>query len=146
MGTKNVSEFHRPLASLTLAGAKKIRDQALLKACELDAAISVVVVDRLGSLLLVETADNAPPGAVDASILKAKGAALYGVATHFTAEVLKKLPPNLAAPALSLPEVCALQGGVPVVIAGEVAGAVGVSGGSGEQDVTIATSAAEILS
>lgn len=74
--------------------------------------------------------------------MKAKGAARYRVATHRTAEFLTALPPDVAAHALSLPEVCAFQGGVPLQATGETAGAVGVSGGTGAQDVAIAETAA----
>ncbi len=137
-----MSEITRTCHNLTLAGAKLVRDVALRHAAELGASLSVVVVDRAGVILLVETEDNAPPGAVEASIMKAKGAARYRIATHLTAEFVKTLPAQLAQHALSLPEVCAFQGGVPIQVNGEVVGGVGVSGGSGEQDMTIAIAAA----
>jgi len=137
-----VNEFRTVCHNLTLAGAKRVRDQALIKASELGLSVSVVVVDRTGIILLVETADSAPPGASEASILKARGAARYRIATHMTAEFVKSLPTALAQHALSLPEVCAFLGGVPIQIDGEVVGGVGVSGGSGEQDVAVSTAAA----
>jgi len=102
-----VNEFRTVCHNLTLAGAKRVRDQALIKASELGLSVSVVVVDRTGIILLVETADSAPPGASEASILKARGAARYRIATHMTAEFVKSLPTALAQHALSLPEVCA---------------------------------------
>jgi uncharacterized protein GlcG (DUF336 family) len=39
-----------------------VRNRALLKASELGIPVSVVVVDRTGVILLMETADSAPPG------------------------------------------------------------------------------------
>jgi len=78
--------------------------------------------------------------------MKAKGASRYRMATHLTAEFVKTMPAGLAQHALSLPEVCAFQGGVPIRVEGEILGAVGVSGGSGEQDVAIALAAAASLS
>ncbi len=116
-----------------------------MKASELAVPASVVVVDRTGVILLMETADSAAPGSSEASIIKAKGAARYRIATHTTAEYVKTLPAQLAQHALSLPEVCALHGGAPIKIDGEVIGAVGVSGGSGEQDTAIALAAAASL-
>ena len=104
--------------------------------------MSVVIVDRTGVILLVETEDAAPPGSSEASIMKAKGASRYGVATHLTAEYLKNLSAPLAQHALSLPDVCAFQGGVPIRVEGEVLGGIGVSGGSGEQDIAIALASA----
>ena len=137
-----MDEFRKVWHNLNLAGAKRVRDHALLKASELGLSVSVVVVDRTGVILLMETADSAPPGASDASIMKAKGAARYRIATHTTAEFMKTLPAALAQHALSLPEVCAFQGGVPILIAGETVGGVGISGGSGEQDIAVSTAAA----
>jgi glc operon protein GlcG len=137
-----MSEFCKVWHNITLEGAKQVRNHALLKASELGISVSVVVVDRTGIILLMETADSAPPGASEASIMKAKGASRYRTATHTTAEFLKTIPAQLAQHALSLPEVCALQGGVPIQLKGEVVGAVGVSGGSGEQDVAISLAAA----
>ncbi len=39
----------------------------------------------------------------------------------------------------------AVQGGVPILIGDEVIGAIGVAGGSGEQDIAIAAEAAAYL-
>jgi len=140
-----MSEVRKIWHNITLYGAKRVRDHALRHASELGISVSVVVVDRTGILLLMETADDAPPGAPEASIMKAKGASRYRAATHLTAEYLKNIPAPLAQHALSLPDVCAFQGGVPIQIEGEVLGAVGVSGGSGEQDIAIALAAAQSI-
>jgi len=127
--------------NLTLAGAKQARDAALMEAAKLGVAVCVVIVDHAGLLLLVETQDGAAPGSVEASLMKAKGAARYRTATHKTAEFVKTLPPGLVSHALSLPEVCAFQGGVPLQLQGETVGAIGISGGNGEQDVAIGQAA-----
>jgi uncharacterized protein GlcG (DUF336 family) len=137
-----MNEFRKVWHNITLEGAKHVRDHALITASELGLAVSVVIVDRAGIILLMETADSAPPGSSEASIMKAKGAARYRIATHTTAEYLKMLPAQLAQHALSLPEVCAFHGGAPIQSEGEVVGGVGVSGGSGEQDTAIALAAA----
>jgi uncharacterized protein GlcG (DUF336 family) len=137
-----MSGFCKAWYNITLEGAKQVRDHALLKASEMGLSVSVVIVDRAGVILLMETADSAPPGASEASVMKAKGASRYRIATHTTAEFLKTIPAQLAHHALSLPEACALQGGAPIQIKGEVVGGVGVSGGSGEQDIAISLGAA----
>jgi uncharacterized protein GlcG (DUF336 family) len=140
-----MNEFRKMWHNLTLEGAKHVRDHALLRARELGIRISVVVVDRSGVILLMETDDNAAPGAPDASIRKAKGAARYEIATHSTAEYVKTLPAQLAQHALSLPDVCAFHGGAPIGFEGEVLGGVGISGGSSEQDIAIALASAGSL-
>ncbi|MDQ1692672.1 MAG: hypothetical protein QOH85_207 [Acidobacteriaceae bacterium] len=45
-----MTEFRRTLHSITLAGAKRVRDHALLKAAELGIEVSVVVANRTGTL------------------------------------------------------------------------------------------------
>jgi uncharacterized protein GlcG (DUF336 family) len=140
-----MNEATKVYRNLTLAGAKQARDTALVEAAKFGVAICVIVVDRAGLLLAAETQDGAVPGSMEASMMKAKGAARYRVATHKTAEFVKTLPPGLMAHALSLPEVCAFQGGVPLQVDGETVGAVGISGGTGEQDVAIAQAAAAAI-
>jgi uncharacterized protein GlcG (DUF336 family) len=143
--TTKSNAFIKPCHNLTLAGAKHARDHALLHALQLGIPVSAVIVDRIGVILLMETADNTPPGSSEAAIMKAKGASRYGVATHLTAEYLKTIPAPLVHQALSLPDVCAFQGGAPIRIDGEVVGGVGIAGGTGEQDIIIALAAAASL-
>jgi glc operon protein GlcG len=143
--TTRPNEFTKPCHNLTLAGAKHVRDHALLHASQLGIPVSVVIVDRTGVILLLETADDTPPESSEAAIRKAKGASRYGVATHLTAEYLKTIPAPLVHQALSLPDVCAFQGGAPIRIDGEVVGGVGIAGGTGEQDIIIALAAAASL-
>jgi glc operon protein GlcG len=140
-----MSPHYQTCRNLTLAGARAARDCAAARASALSLAIAIVVVDRSGALLLAEVADGAAPGSMDAALMKARGAARYRSATHLTAEYLKTLPAWRASHALSLPELCAFQGGVPIRIGEEVIGAIGVAGGSGEQDIAIATEAAEAV-
>ena len=140
-----MNTHYQTCRTLTLAGARAARDCAAARASALSLAIAIVVVDRSGALLLAEVADGAAPGSIEAALMKAKGAARYRSATHLTAEYLKTLPAWRASHALSLPELCAFQGGVPIRIGEEVIGAIGVAGGSGEQDIAIATEAAEAV-
>ena len=86
-----MTEILKLLHTLTLSGAKRVRDHALKDASSLGLSVSVVIVDRTGVILLMETSDDTPAGAPEASIMKAKSAARYGVATHSTAEYLKNL-------------------------------------------------------
>ena len=91
-----MNEFRKVWHNITLEGAKHVRDHALMKALGLGVPISIVIVDRTGIILLMETADSAAPGSSEASIMKAKGAARYRIATHTTAEYVKTLPAQLA--------------------------------------------------
>ncbi|MBA2588508.1 MAG: heme-binding protein [Alphaproteobacteria bacterium] len=134
--------YSRKLDTITLDGARHVKEQALAQASALGLGIALAVIDRTGILILAETMDEAPPGASEAALMKARGAARYRTATHRTAEFLKTLPAQLAQHALSLPDLCAFEGGVPIAVGGRIVGGLGVSGGSGEQDVEIALKAA----
>jgi len=137
-----MTQYSRSIGTVTLAGARCIRDHAFGQASALGLSIALVVIDRTGLLILAETMDDAPPGSSEASLMKAKGAARYRVPTHQTSEFVKTLPAQLAQHALSLPDLCAFQGGVPIRVGDQVVGGLGVSGGSGAQDVEIALQAA----
>jgi uncharacterized protein GlcG (DUF336 family) len=63
------------------------------------------------------------------------------VPTHLTAEFIKTLPAQLAPHALSLPDLCAFQGGVPIKVGEKFVGGLGISGGTGAKDVEIALQA-----
>ena len=109
-----MTALYQTCRTLTLAGARAARDCAAARASASSLAIAIVVVDRSGALLLAEVADGAAPGSMDAALMKARGAARYRSATHLTGEYLKTLPAWRASHALSLPELCAFQGGVPI--------------------------------
>ena len=136
-----MTHFSRSIGTVTLGGARRIRDEALDQAAARGLSIALVIIDRTGGVVLAETMDDAPPGASEASLMKAKGAARYRAPTHLTAEFVKTLPAQLAQHALSLPDLCAFQGGVPIKVGERVVGGLGISGGTGAQDVEIALQA-----
>jgi glc operon protein GlcG len=78
-------------------------------------------------------------------LMKAKSAARYRMPTHLTAEFVKTLPPQLAQHALSLPDLCAFQGGMPIKVGDRIVGGLGVSGGNGQQDIEVALRAVEAV-
>jgi glc operon protein GlcG len=137
-----MTKYSRSIGTITLAGARCIRDHALEQASALGLPIALAIVDRTGVIMLAETMDSVPPGASEAALMKARGAARYLAPTHLTAEFIKTLPAQLAQHALSLPELCAFQGGVPIKVGEQFVGGLGISGGTGVQDVEIALGAA----
>jgi glc operon protein GlcG len=135
--------YSKAFENITLHGALALRDSAMSSAQTLGIAIAIAVIDLQGVLVLAQTMDDTSPGAAEAALMKAKGAARYRVATHLTAKFAKTLPAQLAQHALSLPDLCAFQGGVPIKIDGRVIGGLGVAGGSGAQDIEIAMTATD---
>ena len=128
---------------LSLAGAKKAIAGAEAKAVELQLKSNITVVDDAGLLLAFERMDGARPASISTSQTKAISAATFRKATGMTASEGKEADPSFnasleQAAGISGGKITSLLGGVPILVDGEIVGAIGVAGGSGEQDVEVA--------
>ena len=127
---------------LNLAGAEMIVAEAKKKAEELKLKVNIAVVDDGGHLLSFARMDGARPASGYTAITKAVTAATF---RQETGPLPAKGEPDVLL-SLSLQNAAAsgggklttLKGGVPVVVDGQVVGAVGVGGGTGEQDADVA--------
>lgn len=116
---------------LTLAAAKRIAETAHGYAASNGLKLTFAVVDDGANLLYLERMDGALIGGVEVSIRKARTAALYkrpskafeDAITHGGRTVL-----------LNLADVMPLEGGMPLLVNGDLVGAIGASGGTAEQD------------
>ncbi|MFO0892031.1 MAG: heme-binding protein [Isosphaeraceae bacterium] len=139
------SLVRRDRIHLTLGGARLIIAEAARQAAAMNLKVNIAVVDDGGHLLSFDRMDDARPASGYTAITKATTAATFRQATGplpaGTANPDPLLNPSvqLAAQA-SGGKVTTLFGGVPIVVDGQVIGGVGVGGGSGEQDATIARS------
>ncbi|MCC6670674.1 MAG: heme-binding protein [Planctomycetes bacterium] len=134
-----------PLAvrpQLTLHGAKQVAAAAVAEARRRSApGAAIAVADAGGSLLYLERLDGTFPMAGTVSAGKARTAALFQKPTRVFEDVINKGRTAMTA----LADFTPLQGGVPIVVDGQVVGAVGVSGAaSATQDDEIATAAAAV--
>jgi glc operon protein GlcG len=130
--------------SLTLDGAKRVIAEATAHARAASApGGAIAVVDASGVLIGLERLDGTFAAASNISIGKARTAALFRKPTRDFEELVNKGRVTMT----TLPEVTPftpLQGGVPIVVEGQVVGAVGVSGAaSARQDDEIAQAAAD---
>lgn len=132
--------------TLTLAGARQVVEAAKSEAQRVHAPGGVIaVVDDGGNLLLLERLDGTFAAGAQISIGKARTAALFKKPTKVFEDLIKNgrtamtaLPDSLFTP---------LQGGVPIVLDGQIVGAVGVSGAaSAPQDEELAQAGANALS
>lgn len=125
---------------LTLAGAKRIAAAALRQAHRLQApGAAIAVTDDGGNLLYLERLDGTFAMAATVSTGKARTAALFQKPTRAFEASINQGRTAMAA----LADFTPLMGGVPIVIDGRVAGAIGVSGAaSAAQDDEIAVAAA----
>ena len=124
---------------LTLSDANMILDAAQREAEANGWSVAIAVVDDGGHLLALRRLDNcAPMGSVVATH-KARSAAVGGKETQVFEEMIN----GGRAAFLSVPELQGtMTGGVPVMVEGGVAGAVGVSGVKPEQDAQTAKAGA----
>ena len=119
--------------TLSLDAANKIIAGAIAEAKANNWSVDIAIVDEGGNLLSFQRMDGASIGAIDAAIGKARTASLYRRPTKVLEEVAKTRPAIL-----TLPNSVLRQGGVPVIVNGQIVGAVGVGGVSSQQDEQIA--------
>jgi uncharacterized protein GlcG (DUF336 family)/mannose-6-phosphate isomerase-like protein (cupin superfamily) len=129
---------------LTLEGARAVLAAAQSYASEHDApGAAIAIVDAGGGLVLLERLDGTFAASWQVSIGKARTAAAFGKPTR----VFEKLVNEGRTTMVTLPELTSftpLQGGVPLVVGGDIVGAIGVSGAaSAQQDDEIAQAAAD---
>lgn len=132
----------RGRVQLNLAGAEMIIAAAKKKSAAIGAHMNVAVVDDGGHLLAFARMDGARPASGYTALTKAVTGATFRQETGprpATGEpdVLLNLSLQNAALA-SGGKLTTLKGGVPVIVDGQVIGAVGVGGGTGEQDAEVA--------
>ena len=125
--------------TLTLDGAQRAISAAVAQAHKNKAGGVIAVVDDGGNLMALERVDGTFAAGANISIGKARTAALFQKPTRAFEEIIAKGRTAMVA----LNDFTPLQGGVPIVIDGQVVGAVGVSGAaSAQQDEELAMTAA----
>ena len=112
------------------AAAKKIAAGVIAECQKNSWNVAVAVVDTHGALVYFERMNNTQIASMDIAIGKAKAAATYRRTTRVFMDGINKGGPATA----TLPGVFASPGGVPIMVGGNVTGAVGVSGVTGDQD------------
>ena len=133
----------KQISSLTLAGAQRLVAAAQTKARELGVPSNIAVVDAGGNLLTHVRMDGAWIGSIDISINKAFTSRAFDISTRDLATHSQSGGQFFGIHASNGGRVMIFAGGVPLKRAGKVVGAVGVSGGSGEQDHAVAEAGAK---
>jgi len=107
--------------------------------------MNIAVVDAGGILVAHIRQDGAWIGSVDVSINKAFSARAFDVSTHDLGENAQPGGQFYGIQDSNHGRVMIFTGGVPLMSGDSVVGAVGVSGGTGEQDQAVASAAAAAL-
>jgi glc operon protein GlcG len=117
---------------ITLESAKKVAAPALAEARKNNWTMAVAIVDTAGDLVYFEKMDATQTGSVDVAIAKARSAARFKRPTKAFQDALAAGGEGLRV--LALKGAVPVDGGVPVVVDGKIVGAIGVSGGTSQQD------------
>jgi uncharacterized protein GlcG (DUF336 family) len=132
-------------ATISLTAAQRVVAAGLAKADEIGAPSTVAVIDASGILKALVRGDGSPLMSVDLSQRKAYTAVSAGGVSSANLFEFATQVPALLATLPHQPGLALLGGGVPLVDGQALIGAVGVSGGSPEQDVEVAEAAAAAL-
>lgn len=128
---------------VTLEDARKVIAAAEKKAKEIRQPMNIAVADGGGNLVAHVRMDEAWLGSVDISIKKAWTARAFDITTKDLAKQSQSGGQFFGIHASNGGRVMIFAGGVPLKRAGKIVGAVGVSGGSGDQDHAVAEAGAK---
>ena len=127
---------------VNLADARRVIAAAEKKAQEIGQPMNIAVADAGGNLVAHVRMDGAWLGSVDISIKKAFTSRAFDISTKDLATHSQSGGQFFGIHASNDGKVMIFAGGVPLQRDGKVVGAVGVSGGSGDQDHAVATAGA----
>jgi uncharacterized protein GlcG (DUF336 family) len=131
-----------PSTAVLLEDARRIIAAAEQKAQEIGQPMNIAVADAGGNLVAHVRMDNAWIGSIDISIKKAYTSRAFNIATKDLAEHSQSGSQFFGIHASNDGKIMIFAGGVPLKNKGKVVGAIGVSGGSGEQDHAVAQAGA----
>ncbi|HEV8396353.1 MAG TPA: heme-binding protein [Vicinamibacterales bacterium] len=126
---------------LTLDAAKTIVAAAEAEALRRGSTVVIVVVDDGGHVVLLERLNDTQVASVEVGIGKARTAAIF----RRPSKVFEDQIRDGRVASLVLPGATPLQGGIPLIVAGQVVGAIGVSGNTPQEDEDIAKAGAAAL-
>jgi len=134
-------EMFRSTKYLTLEGAKKMMAAAEAEALKNEWNVAIAIVDAGGSLLMFQKLDETQSGSIDVAIGKARTAVTFKRPTKALEEIIS----GGRSVFLAVEGITPLQGGLPIMLEGQLLGGVGVSGVLSSQDEQISQAALDAL-
>jgi uncharacterized protein GlcG (DUF336 family) len=135
----------RSIETVTLEDARRVIAAGEEEASNQGQPVNIAVVDVGGNLVAHIRQDGAWIGSVDVAINKAFSARAFDVTTAGLGENAQPGGQFFGIQDSNHGRVMIFAGGVPLMSGDAVVGAVGVSGGTGEQDQAVASAAAAAL-
>ena len=130
------------IKTVQLTDARRIIAAATKKAEELGQPMNIAVVDAGGNLLAFERMENAWLGSIDIAQNKAWTSRAFDITTQDLGKNSQSGDQFFGIHASNGGKVMIFAGGIPLKQDGKVVGAIGISGGSGEQDHAVAQAGA----
>ena len=124
--------------SVTLSTAQEVVDAARAKAEEIGVPMNIAVVDEGNNLTAFARMDGAWLGSIDIAQNKAYTARSFDMSTKELAPLCQPDQPLFGIHASNQGRLIIFAGGIPLQSGDRVVGAIGVSGGSVEQDHEVA--------
>jgi len=129
--------------SVNLEQAKKVLSAAEAEAVKQGWNVAIAVVDTAGNLVGFIKRDDTQSASVRVAQDKARTAALYRRPSKAFQDMVAG--GGLGLRVMTMRDVVAAEGGVPLVAGGQIIGAVGVSGVNSDQDGVVASAGAAAL-
>src|SRR4051812_26920469 len=128
---------------INLETAKKAAASATAEARKNNWAMAVAVVDPAGNLVYFEKLDNTQTASIDIAIDKARASAEFKRPTKMFQDAVAAGGEGLRF--LGLRGAVPAEGGFPIMAGGKIIGAIGASGGAGNQDAQVAKAGADSI-
>jgi glc operon protein GlcG len=125
--------------SLTLAAAKEIGAAAEAEARKREWTNCIAVVDDGGNLIYLATMDGTQTGSINVAQQKALAALRFKRSTKLFQDMVTGDKPHMA----FLPGALPVEGGLPLIVGGQIIGAIGVSGMPSDKDGVVAQAGAD---
>jgi len=123
--------------------AKKAAAAAVAEAKKNNFTMAIAIVDPNGTLVYFEKMDNTQNGSAAVALDKARSAALFKRPTKAFQDTLAAGGEGLRI--LALQGAVPVDGGLPIIVAGKIIGAIGASGGTSAQDGQVAKAGADAV-
>ena len=131
-------------APIGLEAAKKAMAAAEAEATKNNWPMAIVILDSSGHIVMVHKLDNTQYGSIGVAQDKATTAVNFRRPSKVFEDLVAQGGLNLRI--LALHGATPLEGGVPIIADGKIIGAIGVSGGSSQQDGQVAKAGADAVS
>lgn len=131
---------------LTLEGARAVLAAAEGRAEEIRVPMNIAVVDDGGHLLVFERMDGAKLSSIAIALVKAQAAAMRRAPTGpAMAGDQVNVPLALGLAVAASGHQTPIRGGIPLIVDGQIVGAIGVSAGNEDQDSEVARAGASAI-